>query len=169
MTAWAVGVMALKPVGGECELSSKVVSPSGRPVPLSYEFSGGGYVFCCIGEPRTAWFVRASSSSCKASWLNPCSKCNWSSSSFISTASPFVLGDFRNRDPSSKSLLSRFRLLLFDGGWRLLRGIVERVVTHWSRGRRIVCKQANDRRAEISISGKLSTCLHIAISSRSHK
>ena len=51
--------MALKPVGGEFELSSKDDNPWGRPVALSNEFSGGGYVLCCIPVLKAAWAVRA--------------------------------------------------------------------------------------------------------------
>lgn len=148
MSAWAVGVMALKPVGGEFETSSKDDSPCGIPVALSNEFSGGGYVLCCNEAFIAAWLVRAlaSSSSCKASWLNPCSKCSWSSSSLSLLASPFVFWDFRNRDPSSASLLSRFRLLLFDGGCRLLGDIMERVVIDSARC--VVCCSNNPMTSE---------------------
>src|ERR1700730_1771069 len=141
--------MALKAVGGELEPSSNDDKPCGMPVALSNEFSGGGYVFCGIGAFSAACAVRvlASSPSRNASWPIPCSNCRESSSSLSVPVSPFVFCDFR-RDPSMTSLLSRFRLLVFDGGWRLLGGIMKRVVIHWSRHVGMQSKQANDKTSQ---------------------
>ena len=70
MRACAVDGMALKPVEGEFGSSfTKDDKSCGKPEALLYEFSGGGYVFCCMGALRAARAVRvlASSCSCKAS------------------------------------------------------------------------------------------------------
>lgn len=153
-------MMALKAVGDEFETSSYDDKPCGMPVALSNEFSGGGYVFCGIGAFSAACAVRvlASSPSRNASWPIPCSNCREISSSLSLPGSPFVFCDFR-RDPSMTSLLSRFRLLVFDGGWRLLGGIMKRVVIHWSR--HVVCSPSkpmiNEPKSRLCpwISGKL--------------